>query len=349
MTRSLIVNGLAMFFGLGLALWVWTAGDVQEDPKAVLLNWQPEQITHLEYMWPKGQSVVDYDAKDKQATVTLSVESQKTKKPTPKSVQAKEDAGGAEDAALVKVAESESKTITTKTVFPAGSITLRAIDALAPLQASHDLGALSSEQLAKLGLDKVERRLLIRGPQAERVLELGKKSYGGRGVYGRLQGEKNVYLIPASVSAGFEGPAGKLMESRILPIKAETVSAVSLTVAAQQQRFVQVEGKQKGQRYYALATSPENKSDEATTLISRLYGLRAVKYLQEPPARQGMNELGKIKIERKDAPPMLLTIFERLDGQGYVVARGRWFAELRSAQLRPLLDDLTALLSESGQ
>jgi hypothetical protein len=237
----------------------------------------------------------------------------------------------------------------TPKTFPAGRITLRGIEALAPLRASHDLGELSAGQLAKLGLDKIERRLTIRGSQGERVLEIGDKSYGGRGVYARWQGQKTVYLIPSTVSAAFEGPMGKLMESRILPIKAEDVSAVSLQVAARQQRYVQVEGQQKGQRYYALETSPENKSDEATTLISRLYGLRALEYLQQAPARTTVNELGTIKIERKEAGPLTLTILEQVDGRGYIVGRGPWFARVRSAQLRPLLDDLAALLSGDGQ
>lgn len=353
MTRSLIVNSIAMIFGLALALWVWTSGDVQNKPKTVLLDWQPEQITHLEYTWPKGHTLVEYNAHKHEASVTLSVESEPEKKPaaklSAKPVKVGEDAGSLEDAGLVAPVKDSAKAVKTQHVFPGGSLVLRGIKALAPLKASHDLGELSKDQLVKLGLDKIERRLLIRGPKAERVLELGIKSYGGQGVYARLQGQNKVYMISSKVVAGLEGPEGKLRESRILPIKSETVSAVNFNVAGKNQRFVQVDGAQKGQRYFALAASPENKSDEATTLISRLYGLRLVKYLQSPPAAATMNEVAKIQIERKEAEPVILSVFERSDGQGYIIARGTWFAELRSAQLRPLLDDLSALLSDLGQ
>ena len=71
--------------------------------------------------------------------------------------------------------------------------------------------------------------------------------------------------------------------------------------------------------------------------------------MKQAPARTTVNELGTIKIERKEARPMTVTIFERVDGHGYIIGRGAWFAEVRSAQLRPLLDDLAALLSDSAQ
>ena len=350
MKRSLIFNAIAMVAALGLALWVWTVGDAPKNPKPVVIDWQPGQISHLEYSWPEGHTVVEYDSKTDQASMTLSVQnSVESKESKAKANDTKktghEDGGVSEDAGLLKVVAPQQ----TIKRFPAGRITLQAIKALTPLRARHELGELDDDQLVKLGLDKVERRLRIKGPGGERLIEIGKKSYGGGGLYARLQGQKTVYLLPAKISSGFEGPAGKLMESRILPIKPEKVSAVTLSLGSNSQRYVQRDAAKKSGRYYALADSPENRSDEATELISRLYGLRAQRYLDGPPKADSVNLVATIQVERAEAAALTVKIMERKDGDGYVLSRAPWFAELRGTRVQPLVDDLNALLAQSAQ
>lgn len=359
MKRSLIINAMALVAGLVLAFVVWTAGEVEKDPKPVLLNWQAEDLQRVSYDWPEGHSLVERGEKTDAWVMSLTQKAPAVplgSNPLGQAASASSahqpvDAGTAGEAGSTpettpKPPATVAQVKTTRR-FPAGSLVLRALKKLTPLQASYDLGKLDAAALKKMDLAPAQRSLRLTSKKGEQVFDIGGKSYGGRGVYARLQGGDEVYLLPPEISAGFEGPEGKLMEWRLVPRKPEEVSAVVLTMGAKSQRFIQVESKTEAQRYYALAESPENKSDPATALVSRLFGLRAKAYLQQAPTPVQASEVATVAVQPVHGTPLILAIFERSDGLGYWLRSGPWFAELPSAQVRPVVDALGALLSDS--
>lgn len=344
MSRAMIVHALLLVGALALAFVVWT-GDAPDagDEAPVLLALDPSQIQSLQYTWPEGETRVSSSGTGEARSFTVALTRQiVTKKPAAASRPASSDGGLAEDAAAAADVVDEVRT--ESSTFPAGSAVTQALDKLAPLTALRSLGQVDASQLARMGLVTPTRMLQMNAGARSFTLEIGDKTYGAQGHYARLKGRDEVVLIASTVVNGLEGSESRLMEWRVLPVEIEQITGVDLRTGTRSGRLLHVDREQPQKRHFALASTPDQKSDEAGSLVNRLRGLRASRYRAEPPLPGTFTEAAALTVQRADGAPLNLSVLESTDGSGYVVRTGAWIAEVNTAQARGVLDDLAAVL-----
>ncbi len=344
MNRSLIVNAVFMLVALGIAYGVWTAGKPSKVDKPTLVELDADAITGITYTWPEGRTELTPEGEGEARSYLVQLEREdRSAKKTAAKPSPSEDGGVVEDGGA---AVPEPKPARVRSRFPAGASVQQAVAKLAPLQALRSLGTWETERLEKMGLTAPERILEVQAGARSFVLELGAKTYGAQGHYAQLRGKPEVYLVPTALVNGFEGSQSRLMEWRLMPARPEEIVEVGLRQGTRLQRLLHIDREQPAKRHYALASAPEQKSEEAAGLVNRLRGLRASKYRSEEPAPDSISEVAGFTVQRADSPPVELTLYELADGSGYLVRSGRWLAEVNAAQASGLVEDLGGLLPE---
>jgi hypothetical protein len=351
MTRALIGHAVLLVGALGLAFAVWTGDKSKGDDEApVLVALAVEQLASLRYTWPEGETQLTPvgAGEDRSYRVHLTRRTA-VKKPAASqpatlpatSQPAAVDGGAAEDAGAAPAVE-EIKVETSS--FPAGATVAQALEKLAPLTALRSLGRVDGAQLTRMGLDQPARVLEVQAGARSYTLEIGDKTYGAQGHYARLRGQAEVVLIASAVVNGLEGAESKLMEWRLAPVEVEAIAALELRSGPRTTRLLHVDREQPQKRHFALASSPEQKSDEAEGLVNRLRGLRASLYLEQAPAPGAASEAVTFVVQRAQGQPLQISLLELGDGSGYLARSGTWIAEVSAAQARGLIDDAAALL-----
>ncbi|MBN2360978.1 MAG: DUF4340 domain-containing protein [Deltaproteobacteria bacterium] len=327
-----------------VAYLVWTGKPDDKKEQPVLVALDAADVAGILYTWPEGENRVVPEGKgaDRSYRVESAVD---VKKPAsrpatqPASAPATQpELASSAPAAPEPIVERE------RSQFPAGSSVLKTLEALAPLKALRTLGKLDDERLERMGLAEPKRTLTVEAGGRSYTLELGETTYGGQGRYARLRGKPEVHLIANSTVLALEGSAVRLMEWRLVPVELEHIVAIDVRSGARAATFTQVERAQEAKRHFALATAPEERSDEATNLVAKLRALRASKYLNQEPAPGGATEAAAFAVKLDNGAPLALQVYERADGKGYQVRAGRWLAEVAEAQARELVEGATAVL-----
>jgi hypothetical protein len=165
---------------------------------------------------------------------------------------------------------------------------------------------------------------------------------GGQGRYARVKGERVVHLLDAAIVTGLEGGVDQLMEKRVVVAEPERLLGYEVTHGDKSAAFVHENRAQAAARFFAKKGGAHTKDDDATKLMTTLRGLRATK-LASPAQAGSAFATFTLEIEGRGRP-QVLQLFERTDGEGYLVKVDDWLLELSQTQGKELVEDLDAAL-----
>lgn len=337
MKSSVTAYGLFFAFAAGLALFAWTDEEEASGEGFVLLDAEPDALTRITYTWPKGELELSFEGAGEARRPVAKLEHERPAEKPEVERDAGPDAGLADEPATEVASPRETSR------FPAGSVVSRSVDKLAPLRARRSLGVPDTERLEAMGLASPERRLVVEAGGEKVVLDVGVETYGNQGRYARLGGQSEVFLLDSGATSGLEGSEVRLMEARLVVMNVGDIVSMNAASDGRSARFVHVERAQPTKRYFAPEGREDDKSEEASGLVTTLRSLRAKRYLDESTSA-GARELAEVTFELDKSPPFVLSIFELPNQGGYRARAGGFVGELTEARGKKAIEDILAVL-----
>lgn len=300
-----------------VAAWAWLHEDTGGEGKTALFDAPAASLSRVRYTWPEGENLIEW-------TQT-----------------------GGERSAWVTPAQVAEEGDATR--YPAGATARRALDKLAPLEAKRSLGVPEGERLAAMGLSQPERVLELEAGARRLRLLIGAETYGNQGRYARLEGQSEVWLIDAALPRGLEGPAARLMETRVFPGDLGDIVRVEAEGAGRKVSATQLSGDDPRERRFVLDAQPDADTAALGEWLGALRGLRVARYVEGPWPAGATPEL-TIRLELDGARAQTLVFHRSSEGDRYSVQIGTAWAELPEArgrkwseEARTLLEDLSSL------
>lgn len=348
MKTQVIAHAALLVVGALLSYLAWNREEGLGEEKAVVLAaLEKKDIEEVRYIWPEGDVVITPLGKGDDlswvATLTYVPETKEDAKGAPKEDESEsEDALNDAGPSRETTADEAPKARVTER-FPGGRSVERAMESFAPLSARRNLGKVAPERLSAMGLESPERTLVVKAKGKTWTFRVGDGTYGDQGRYAKLDGSDDVLLLDASAVRGLEGSPVRLMETRLVTLESEAVTAMSLTSGERKATFRHVEREQPKKRHFVHEDAPERRSEEASGLLSTVRGLRASKFV-EKSALVGATPRATVTLARASGEPLVVTVYEAQDRSEHLVQAGPWLAEVPAARARNLLDDITAAL-----
>jgi hypothetical protein len=319
--KSLIAH--AIFCGLAAALALFAAGEPAKTATAegavTLLDLELADVDRVYYTWADGSLTVTGEGAGDAREWTADLEHAppgSSADPTP----ARE-----------------------RFVFPAGRTVRRALEALAPFQAQRSLGAIEGEKLEELGLASPERSLEVVVKGKSYAFDVGAATPGKRSRYVRRKGERGVHLVPNQAVGGLEGNPARLQESKVLSAEAKDVLGFAAQRKGNAAEVVHAARDDAKEHFWALAASPGERSEEASSMYQALRGLRITRYVDEKDAEGAEVEAAwSVKLEGR---ALEIAVLHRAEPEAWYVRAGRWTATVSDKRAKRAIEDLDALLS----
>lgn len=349
MKTQVIAHAALLLVGALLSYLAWNRPEGGGAEKAVVLAaLEKKDLEELRFSWPEGELALRPLGKgdDLSWAVTLTYEKEQKDDAAQGGAddEAQENAQGeAQDAGPDAVAEEAPKKVRVTESFPGGRSVERAVDGLTPLRARRSLGKIAADRLEAMGLDKPERTLSVKAKGKTWTFRIGDATYGDQGRYAQLEGSDEVLLLEGAAVRGLEGSPVRLMESRLVILESEAITAMTLTSGERRASFRHVEREQPKKRHFVHEDAPEQRSEEAAGLLSTLRGLRATKFVDES-ALSGATLRATVTLARAKGDPLTVTLYEVAGGSDFLVQAGPWIADVPAARARNLLDDISAAL-----
>ncbi len=156
---------------------------------------------------------------------------------------------------------------------------IKAITELKPSGTRSDLD-LDDE---KFGLKEPRLTAVLNYGKGKKIkLLVGKKTPVGSEIYARIEGRKDLYILPATVFSTLNLTADKLREKTVAKIESDKVLSLSLTHG---DTTIKVENRAEGDKDKWFITSPISaRADEFQTeqVVTKLAGLEAKDFVDEP-------------------------------------------------------------------
>ena len=218
------------------------------------------------------------------------------------------------------------------TTFPAGTATIRALEALLPLRLAKHLGNPDAERLVEMGLSRPLRRLTLRGASQVIELELGSENHSDHGRYARKPGSRDVYILPAKAWRGLEGSALRLMDAKIVQSALSDLASFTVDYDGYVHSWTVHQRGQPAQPYFSSTRQAEASAPNAEALVAILNRLRVRSYISEPDKAR-LVQIASFTFRRVDGAAEKLVLYrERSAKRGVVSCRG-WWADINDGMV----------------
>ncbi len=345
MRSQVIAHFALLLLGAALSYLAWNRPDDGAGERGVVLAQLEEaDIEEVHLRWPEGELSVTPLRSGEETTWVASLSYDEVQKPAKEAK--KDDGARAADAgpSVDEGAPAEPEKVRKSARFPGGRSVGRALETLAPLSARRSLGPVEPDRLEAMGLVQPERRLVVKAKGGKSwTFDVGAATYGDQARYARLSGRDDVLLLDSAAVRGLEGSPVRLMEARLVTLESEQIEGMDLRAGDRQAAFRHVDRDQPKKRHFVRADAPEQRSEEASGLLSTLRGLRVSKYVDKG-ALAGANARAAVTLRRIGAEPLRVTLYEVSEGSDFLVEAGPWIAEVPASRGKNLLDDIIAAL-----
>jgi hypothetical protein len=339
MRAALIVHLVALALGLALAFSALKAPDDKkaDSEEQTLLDGTLEDLERVSYSSQDGDVTLTPVDDGGERSWAVELVREVADKPTAGEPQA--DAGVAGDGGTL---EAEKKPRRFR--FPAGRPVTRMLDKLAPFVVKRTIDDVPAERLASMGFggdDVGTLEVTVKGRSLSFMV--GGQTYGGSQRYLKDK-EGRIHLAPGAIFRGLEGTETRLSERRIVPLDVDEITQVLVAVGDKSRVFVHQDREQPKKRYFAAEEAPEEKSDEASAVVTDLRRLRARAWLlPEEIDLDGRELLASFTVRRHEAGELSGKVFSAKDGTALVQV-GNWSAHVTEGMAKGLVDDINAAL-----
>jgi hypothetical protein len=242
-------------------------------------------------------------------------------------------------------AAPETETVTSS--YRASEEYEKALDRLLPLRVERVLGVMTTEELAKFGLDQSERRLQVTSRGQVVHFVIGQESYGGATTYLRQEPGGEVYLVSSANLRGVDVVGSRYLERRLAPFKEKDVARLTLATATSSRTFEHLEREKPGPGRWVPAEARDSLDDKYRNWVGKLFRVTASEYLGADPA--ATQALARIQFERdgEAGEAVEIAFLENLDGKKEYYARsgftGGW-VKLERTSAEGMAADIPSIL-----
>ncbi len=339
MTRSVIFHSVFLLLSVAWAAHVWTYKPLVRGERPKLFAAQADELQRVEYRWATGQVVLKplgpVEGRTYRVSFTGEFDRQAVAKPARVDPRTKQPVASPEPTVEAGPVPVVSET------FPAGQFVAGVIKKLTPLHARRSLGEVDAVRLTEMGLDQPSRHLSVEAGGKILKLDIGGKTFGGQANYAREPGQSEVFLLDAEFVRTLEATPPQLMESRIVATPPADVLAMDVEIDGQLARFLHRNRSQFRQRHFVQRDQPTTTVDAASTFLTSLRTAHTKRW-SEAGTPSG-EALLTVRLQRDDQDPLDLRLFALLDGPGFLVESGPWFAELPAEVGGKLLEEARAV------
>ena len=236
----------------------------------------------------------------------------------------------------------KAKSLSAPVHFPAGPVMRRALEAFLHLRSPQHLGVPSRQRLVRMGLERPQRQLRVRGGGKNMVLELGNRSEDLQGRYMRRQGAPDVYVLPADVWRGFEGGALRLIDAKLVKTPIAELTGFSIIGGGGEYTWSIEHPGSPERRYVATGAHADDKEANVDELVSSLTGLRARTYFSEPDVI-GLDPIATFVFQGAGGRAEKLVLYRDQARRSGVSACRGWWADIdlnRVQQIETMLRKL---------
>jgi hypothetical protein len=227
------------------------------------------------------------------------------------------------------------------------------LKSFAPFSALRSLGPVEAEKLEAIKLKKPEKKLTLRIKGAEKVFQIGDRTYGSRDHDVKPTAGKEVYLVESKVLGDLEYPESRFMQRNLRKADMQEVNALEVTAGGKTRRFLHQNRLAKAEAYWATDTSPEQQNETVGNWVSKLDTLSVRTYPEDADVLKDATlvlELAWIDPGDKKAETMALyrKKAEKGDAQDYfaVGTATKLPVEVTRSVAEQLERDLAVLYSE---
>ncbi len=325
MKRALIAHALFLLLA-ALAAWLSWQHVSGHDPRAsrLVLNLDPANIQSVVHDWPGGITTVRFDGSGRARESHLELREKPQELPG--------YPAPAPDSGAVHFG-------------PPSAVIQRGLAVLTPLRARRSWPAPDPALQKRLGFSEQDRWMSLLTNSGRIDIEFGVETYGGDGRYIRLRGEPAIYLVDAQLARAFEGPAGRLVDARLVRVEREQILGLRLEVDGRSVAFQQLDREQPRLQRFVFTTAPEQPAPAIASALDSLHGTFSRAYV--PPDDVSGERVFFLRIDRDRRNPLDVELLRAPDGQSYWLRSGRWQARLNPVAARKLAEEMRAALPPS--
>lgn len=361
MRLDLMVNGLLLTAGLGLAYWASIPADDDQEQKVDIISIDAKSISSLSLSSPE----VNVNAERQAGGDRFWITHVRTEKPKddkkivdPHNPNPEEAIADAEESpGAVAPVDAEAAPVTKSERLLANEKFDELIKSFSPLKAERIIGPIKEDQYAEFGLDGLKYKFVINqdGGKANYFF-LGKKSYGSQNRFVMETDESGkpgrVILISDQGFDNFEKANLRMHDRRIVAVPMEEVTGAEVKYGTVSKKLAHTQKDKNGEPLWSDDEEGGVAKPSYEAWMDKFSKLRLAGYADEDQERQlaGTEPFLELVLEKNGAP-VDRVVFRKLTGektQYFIYSEFlKVHASIVNNRAEPLEKDLSAVFSDA--